>query len=49
MFGVATPSKHQNMQREASSLSARPLAARRPMVATLWQSLRMVSVKNVPY
>ena len=35
-----------NMQREAGSFMARPLAARRLMVAVLWQSLRTVSVEN---
>jgi len=38
-----------NMQHEAGSLSTLPLAAQRPMVAMLWQSLRTGSAKNVPY
>jgi len=37
------------MQHEAGLLSAQPLAAWRPMVAMLWQSLRTVSAKNIPY
>jgi len=37
-----------NMQHEAGSSSARPLAACRSIVAALWQSLQTVNVENDP-
>jgi len=37
------------LSREAGSVSTQPLAARRLMVATLWQPLRTVSVNNISY